>query len=869
MRQQAAQTGSAGPYASQHLGLSMPLLDSSSTNKITDSPATDVTSPTRSIKNFFKNRLSTYSIDSISEKPELSTPPNPREGRLTKKTVGPILSGETSPNRTSLGGLNQLLRPKFVRSKSSLQSSSNSIPTQKNFAARDSRATTIDDFADTSSSEEGLEDGDRTYDSASFSSSLLLENREAKPKTATSARFVFKETFDESDDSLASNMLLQQREQHSQRQNKALPILQIYQQSSHQPQLRQVPPLHSGDISSHDISVKTDSPQSVQSANILPRVKTVAVNKRVRAGETVTNTLSSPPGSKRASLISSNDSNPSVSGNSSVVSLKKNEPRLATANVAERKKVVSTSSNIDPNRSSLYNLSTHLSESDTEPYPAPDLSNTGTPHRFHTNSMSPGLDSNVENITTRSIDASILPSEHDRQAYRFARSPTDDPNEYNPAAGPLVPRLAGVESGSKSVGAGATSGAAATTVAAIGAGAAVAGTAVAAGNYIRTGGGSQMQIIQDDATMENASRNSTVRSSMSSGELLNKLENSGMSDGSNPSQKSKGSNPFGDEDETKNTYANLTAGVDSTNDLPVMLYKVQDKDYDEGENRWSYYEHNHTGQQPSQQPKGKHVPTISSTSSGSDYKHFQPAGSNNPFAAAQHAVPPSSPPVIVPIPQQAVIHPGSHSDVNSVTLYHTGRTSHSGISMVLRSNSNKEYIEKIFDEHIGDFDKPRGIEQRYGSTASVATQPLIPVTKITIPIPEDSVRRPAPQPENERYDFAQIEKEIEYLGRKRTVTQSPQVENHSWAKFGSLMILGLVVPPIYLLITCGLFDNNRRSSSQYYSGISYYNEKKESSKRYGLVKKFSRAQKIISCLVGLAWFAIVLAMIGLAFGLRG
>ncbi|KAG2731555.1 hypothetical protein G9P44_005142 [Scheffersomyces stipitis] len=306
--------------------------------------------------------------------------------------------------------------------------------------------------------------------------------------------------------------------------------------------------------------------------------------------------------------------------------------------------------------------------------------------------MSPGLDSNVENITTRSIDANILPSEHDRQAYRFARSPSMILMNTTQQQVLWYHALQVWKVDPNS-----------------GAGAAVAGTAVAAGNYIRTGG-EQMQIIQDDTTMENASRNSTVRSSMSS-EVVVK----------------------------------------------------------------------------------QHVPTISSTSSGSDYKHFQPASSNNPFAAAACC-----------------------------------------------SSQHNKGTSKIFDEHIGDFDKPRGIEQRYGSTASVATSPY-------------------PGYQDHDSHSKKTAKRSEYLGRKRTVTQSPQVKNHSWAKFGSLMILGLVVPPIYLLITCGLFDNNRRSSSQYYSGISYYNEK----------KRAARDMKIISCLVGLAWFAIVLAMIGLAFGLRG
>lgn len=85
----------------------------------------------------------------------------------------------------------------------------------------------------------------------------------------------------------------------------------------------------------------------------------------------------------------------------------------------------------------------------------------------------------------------------------------------------------------------------------------------------------------------------------------------------------------------------------------------------------------------------------------------------------------------------------------------------------------------------------------------------------------------------------------------------------TWKYFTVMMILGLIIPPVYFLLSLGIFDK-LSNEKNYYTGIYY---KQQYLINHSRVVKFSPFQKTISFLIGLFWFAIILAMIGVGFGL--
>lgn len=92
---------------------------------------------------------------------------------------------------------------------------------------------------------------------------------------------------------------------------------------------------------------------------------------------------------------------------------------------------------------------------------------------------------------------------------------------------------------------------------------------------------------------------------------------------------------------------------------------------------------------------------------------------------------------------------------------------------------------------------------------------------------------------------------------------TPRLQVYSNAYFAMLMILGLLLPPVYFLVPLGIFDK-LKSSKNYYTGVYYRLQYLVDNRR---VIKFKRIHKLISFVIGLIWFAIILAMIGVGFGL--
>lgn len=84
-----------------------------------------------------------------------------------------------------------------------------------------------------------------------------------------------------------------------------------------------------------------------------------------------------------------------------------------------------------------------------------------------------------------------------------------------------------------------------------------------------------------------------------------------------------------------------------------------------------------------------------------------------------------------------------------------------------------------------------------------------------------------------------------------------------WPYFMLMMLAGLLMPPIYFLLSLGVFDK-LKNSKNYYTGI-YYRQQYLANR--AKIVKFTPVQKLLSLFLGLFWSAVIFAMIGVAFGI--
>lgn len=100
---------------------------------------------------------------------------------------------------------------------------------------------------------------------------------------------------------------------------------------------------------------------------------------------------------------------------------------------------------------------------------------------------------------------------------------------------------------------------------------------------------------------------------------------------------------------------------------------------------------------------------------------------------------------------------------------------------------------------------------------------------------------------------------------KRIYDQSRYFNFYPWWYFGLLMVLGLFVPPVYFLITCGVFDVNNKF--QQFRLNYYFQQYSRHNRELPRRVKFTRTQKWISFLFGLFWISVIVSMIGTGLGL--
>ena len=390
--------------------------------------------------------------------------------------------------KTKSGGIGSFLKPKFLKSRSSLNSSGsneNIVRSEPNFTTKQ-RQSTIEDFADTSSEEQNSKQ--YVYDAESINS--ILEEYGTRNSLNLSPTkkndFIFKEEFNDSWELNRSILSSMNRSNSARNSGANTPVI-----LSNAPQARR---------------------------NNRTSVIERTLGNRLSQSSSGSSSL---PGAFYDCSKGSNGTNSDSSGSSKfkIYTDKQNEGQTDNRRKVDRRNIISTSSNVDVfNRSSFSNLTTisniDFNMTDDNKYPASKSTNA---HRQSKRQS--------DNRFLFDVSNNILEAEFDENA------------DSNILERVLQPKDR---------------------------------TSIFSDRFPNTS-----LINMDETAIKNTTRDIT-RSSMSTNELLYKLETFYNTDNDNNTQESIPNSQTRSKEINKNFY-DLTAGIDSKTNLPVMLYKVQDR----------------------------------------------------------------------------------------------------------------------------------------------------------------------------------------------------------------------------------------------------------------------------------------------------
>ena len=646
--------------------------------------------------------------------------------------------------KTKSGGIGSFLKPKFLKSRSSLNSSGsneNIVRSEPNFTTKQ-RQSTIEDFADTSSEEQNSKQ--YVYDAESINS--ILEEYGTRNSLNLSPTkkndFIFKEEFNDSWELNRSILSSMNRSNSARNSGANTPVI-----LSNAPQARR---------------------------NNRTSVIERTLGNRLSQSSSGSSSL---PGAFYDCSKGSNGTNSDSSGSSKfkIYTDKQNEGQTDNRRKVDRRNIISTSSNVDVfNRSSFSNLTTisniDFNMTDDNKYPASKSTNANAHRQSKRQS---------DNRFLFDVSNNILEAEFDENA------------DSNILERVLQPKDR---------------------------------TSIFSDRFPNTS-----LINMDETAIKNTTRDIT-RSSMSTNELLYKLETFYNTDNDNNTQESIPNSQTRSKEINKNFY-DLTAGIDSKTNLPVMLYKVQDKQYLERNNRWSIDDklqkdiRSNRSPVSSQQNRSPNV--IPKSFAGSSMSILEPSKSRL----------------------------GQYASKASISL--------SGQGVSLNSDASQIYGSKKHSHNNLHEKSPPLI---FNPSASPDTQSHGSITLLTANNylhdtlsknnSHEHMLNNSPTTNYNAIDssYDDLEKNL-----KPILDQVPH-NTHSWPLFILIMIIGLVVPPIYILLAVGFFDNNNTSNSQYNLHLTYLVVNPNQNKR------FSKTQKLVSFFIGLLWLCIILAMIGVGLG---
>lgn len=644
--------------------------------------------------------------------------------------------------KTKSGRISSFLKPKILKSRSSLNSSGsteNIVQSESNFTTKQ-RQSTIEDFADTSSEEENSRK--YVYDAESINS--ILEEYGTRNSLNLSPTkkndFIFKEEFNDSWELNRSKSSSMNRSNSARNSGGNTPVI-----LSNAPQARR--------NNSTSVIARTLGNRSSQSSS----------------------GSSSLPGAFYDCSKGSSGTNSDNSGSSKfkIYTDKQNEGHSDNRRKVDRRNIISTSSNVDVfNRSSLSNLTTisniDFNMTDDNKYPASKSTNA---HR-----QSKRLS---DNRFLFDVSNNILESEFDENA------------DSNILERVLQPKDR---------------------------------TSIFSDRFPNTS-----LINMDETAIKNTTKDVT-RSSMSTNELLYKLETFYNTDNDNNTQESIPNSQDRSKEINRNLY-DLTAGIDSKTNLPVMLYKVQDKQYLQRNNRWSIDDRPQrdirSNRSPVSRQQNRSPDLIPKSFAGSSMSILEPSKSR----LGQYAS------------KASIALSGQVASLNSDPSQIYGSKKHS------HNNLHENSPAPIFNPSASPD------TQSHGSITLLTANNYLHDT-LSKNNSHEHMLINSPTTNYNAIDpsYDDLEKNV----LKPIFDQVPH-NTHSWPLFILIMIIGLVVPPIYILLAVGFFDNNN-TNRQYNLHLTYLVVNPNQNKR------FSKTQKLVSFFIGLLWLCIILAMIGVGLG---
>lgn len=336
--------------------------------------------------------------------------------------------------------------------------------------------------------------------------------------------------------------------------------------------------------------------------------------------------------------------------------------------------------------------------------------------------------------------------------------------------------------------------------------------------------------------------------------------------------------------------AHLTAGVDSSSELPVMLYTVHAKD----RQRQSWGEDLARGEALQSNPPAVQVPIFRGTlaarrisiltensraskmsrasktrspaaimlrgssalSQGS--LDYSTGGSRKEYRADAER-PLSSSSSDIYYSQSGSIH-NSHISRETHSASHSGSRSNPSSLGVFSNLSGRPIAEDVhYDATQYQTGDPKERRRQAQRAAHLDAAPEAPTGGSTpyashIASPPRSASRSFEKGTHHENMFSE---KHEYA-RNEQIYQGPQFV--TWSNWLVMMALGLVAVPIYFLLPLGAFDHGGFLRSRHPVG-------KGAEVNWRYHRRYSRAQKMASLVIGLLWLAIVLAMIGVGFGL--
>lgn len=738
-------------------------------------------SPGKQLKNLFKTRLSaSSSLESISKQLEHETKFSHTEQTISSYSLH---SHAQESLKTSQGlGLNTLLRPKFIKfehANSPPRKTEDIIPLPATSLNLKTKPTKIEDFADTlSSSGSGpMESSAETqeYDFESINSIL----QDYEPHITSQAG-----SGDQGKTTNAHPILKEKRRELPKTNNSAK---------------------HFVFVETLDDSGPLDESAQSQIKELQKSTAPVEQKSSLREAE------------------SSSDSNrlrETPTRSESNVSSKKSLP--SSKSKIDRRKIISTSSNVDVyNITSMSNMTTfldaevsrkdgqqHEEDNDTEHrYPDPTISSTTSPVRDL-----PG--NHHDSIDAQDIGLRIslkLASDHDSLSRPISDSIIS-----------TLSRGTNKERESKLF--------------------TEANFGFMNRNYIQSGSSSKPvssssdRVIPTDQKQQHrknqryfdeAVKTSPNRTSLSSGELLSKLETFLEDSKSDSEKNTRDEDREEDRDfQYKRLSTNLVAGLDSRTDLPIVVYKVEttpkSNEPDSARNerpinsRLQLIMDLHNSSSESEKLLSRAQLRLRDTTAHESFSNYY-NGSLDDFDAQT---------------APSMLHYGSIQNrdpkVNFSSKIQRPPSVRQSQDSLSRQSSHRNMFNGTSQDHLSSnaydlektpFDTLYGMNQKH----------------------------------YDEYDFK--------YGTFTFPNQIGKKSYYSFTLFVFMMLMGLIVPPIYPLVTFGFFDNYR---------YDYRTPEHLLVNRVNNYKSFSTTQKMISFGLGLSWLCIAIAMLvtGITIGIK-